>query len=299
MKLKVMKTKTDKDKSRLIILPVVIVVAVVTQIPFILTIILSFVRWNVKRPDLGIGFAGISNFKEVLTNMDFYKVLLNTLLLSGVTLIISTVLAIGLGLLFNREFKGVNLCRTLLVMPYFVMEAVVGIVWKTLMLNPSLGLNHYISRFFGIAPIDFLGQHSLETVMILIIWQWTPFLFLIIMAGLQGMPNDIIESAKIDGAKGWRLIWNIYIPLIRGHINVAMTLGLINILKVFGLIYVTTAGGPGISSSNLPYYSYSALFYDWNIGKASVIAIVTVVITLIIVQFFYRRINKAESTSTP
>jgi sorbitol/mannitol transport system permease protein len=290
--------KSKLNKGRFLILPVVIVVAIVTQIPFILTIILSFVKWNVKRPDLGIGFAGLSNFMDIFTDLEFYKVLLNTILICIVTLIICTVLAIALGILFNRDFKGVNICRTLLVMPYFVMEAVVGIVWKTLILNPSLGLNYYISKFFGITAIDFLGKYSLETIMVLIIWQWTPFLFLIIMAGLQGMPSDIIESAKMDGAKGWSLILNIYIPLIKNHIIVAMTLGLINILKVFGLIYVTTAGGPGTSSSNLPYYSYSALFYDWNVGKAAAIAFVMVVFTLIIVQIFHYRLNKSESTST-
>ncbi|SHE15316.1 Inner membrane ABC transporter permease protein ycjO [Chlamydia abortus] len=278
---------TKGDKSKLLILPALIVVGIVTQIPFILTIIFSFISWNVKRPDLGINFAGIDNYKKILTDGQFYQVVFNSLLIVVVALTICTVLGILFGLMLNRNFRGVNLLRTLFVIPYFVMEAVVGIIWKTLMLNPSLGLNYYISNALGIEPIDFFGKYALLTIMILIIWQWTPFFFLIIMAGLQNMPSEIIESAKIDGATGWKLLTHIQLPLIRDHINVAMTLGLINILKVFGLIYVTTSGGPGSSSSNLPYYSYKALFYDWNVGTAAAIAVVTVALTLIVVQRFY------------
>lgn len=288
---------TKGDKSKFLILPALIVVGIVTQIPFILTIIYSFISWNVKRPDLGIHFAGIDNYKKILTDGQFYQVVLNTLFIVVVTLIICTVLGILFGLMLNRNFKGVNLLRTLFAIPYFVMEAVVGIIWKTLMLNPSLGLNYYISNAFGLDPIDFFGKYALLTIMILIIWQWTPFFFLIIMAGLQNMPSEILESARIDGATGWKLLLNIQLPLIRDHINVAMTLGLINILKVFGLIYVTTSGGPGSSSSNLPYYSYKALFYDWNVGGAAAIAVVTVALTLIVVQRFYGFMNKNSATN--
>lgn len=283
---------TKGDKSKLLILPALIVVGIVTQIPFILTIIYSFISWNVKRPDLGINFAGFSNYKKILSDGQFYQVILNSLLIVVVGLTICTVLGILFGLMLNREFKGVNLLRTLFVIPYFVMEAVVEIIWKTLMLNPSLGLNYYISNALGFAPIDFFGKYALLTIMLLIIWQWTPFFFLIIMSGLQNMPSEILESARIDGATGWKLLLHIQLPLIRDHINVAMTLGLINILKVFGLIYVTTSGGPGSSSSNLPYYSYKALFYDWNVGTAAAIAVVTVALTLIVVQRFYGFMNK-------
>src|SRR5690606_27950600 len=115
---------------------------IVTQIPFILTIIFSFISWNVKRPDLGINFAGIDNYKKILTDGQFYQVVFNSLLIVVVALTICTVLGILFGLMLNRNFRGVNLLRTLFVIPYFVMEAVVGIIWKTLMLNPSLGLNY-------------------------------------------------------------------------------------------------------------------------------------------------------------
>ena len=275
------------NKSKLIILPSIIIVAVITQIPFIITIFYSFLNWNINRPDLGIKFAGLSNYSKIFSSSDFYTVLLNTFIIIVVSLGVCTILSILLGLLYNRKFAGVNVCRTMIVLPFFVMEAVVGIVWKTLILSPSLGLNYYISHFFGMQSIDFFGQYALLTILILIIWQLTPFFFMIIMAGLQNMPEDVLESARIDGASGITMLLKIEIPLIQDHIKVAMVLGLINILKVFGLVYVTTSGGPGTSSSNLPYYVYKCLFYDWNVGKSAAVAVITVAITLLLTQNFF------------
>lgn len=279
--------RPKSKKTKLIILPSIIVVAIITQIPFIITIFYSFLKWNINRPDQGIHFTGFSNYIKIFSSPDFYTVLLNTLIIIVVSLGVCTILSILLGLLFNRNFVGVNICRTLIILPYFVMEAVVGIVWKTLILSPSFGLNYYISHFFGFPAVDFFGQYALMTILILIIWQWTPFFFLIIMAGLQNMPEDVLESARIDGASGIIMLLKIQIPLIQEHIKVAMVLGLINILKVFGLVYVTTSGGPGTSSSNLPYYVYKCLFYDWNVGKSAAVAVITVAITLLLTQNFF------------
>lgn len=281
-----------KKRSRYIILPSVIIVALITQIPFVITIVFSFLKWNVKRPDQGISFAGGANYAKIFTSEDFYMVLINTFIIVVLSLILCTVFGVLLGLLLNRKFKGVNICRTMIVLPYFVMDSVVGIVWKTLILSPSFGLNSYICKAFGKPPIDFFGNFSLQTIIILIVWQWTPFFFMIIIAGLQNMPEDVLESAKIDGAFGWRTLVYIQLPLIRNHIYVAMVLGLINILKVFGLVYVTTSGGPGIASSNLPYYVYKTIFFDWNVGRAAAISVITVAITILVTQSFFNLLNR-------
>jgi sorbitol/mannitol transport system permease protein len=282
------------QQSKYITYPAIIVVAFITQIPFVITILFSFLRWNVKRPDLEVVFSGLSNYKWLFTNPDFYHVLLNTSVIIITALVFCTVLAILLGLLFCRHFAGVHIFRTMIVLPYFVMDSVVGIVWKTLILSPSFGFNYYISRVLGIAPLDFLGRYSLITVIMLIVWQWTPFFFMIILAGLQNIPEEVLESAHMDGAAGLKMLLQVKIPLIRGHINVAMTLGLINLLKVFGLVYVTTQGGPGVASSNLPYHVYRTIFFDWNVGRAAAVAVITVALTILIIQTFFSHIRKKE-----
>jgi len=282
-----------KGFGKLLVMPAVVFVAIITQIPFIITIALSFIKWNVKRPDIPISFAGIDNYLYIFSDDNFYKVLLNTFILAISSLAICTILALFLALLFNRTFKGIYFTRALIIIPYFVMESVVGIIWKTLILSPSFGINQVLSDWFGIEPLAFFSSKlSLVTIIILIVWQWTPFIFMILLAGLQNLSESVLESACIDGASGFKMIWYIQVPMIKSYFEVGMMFGLINILKVFGLVFVTTQGGPGVSSANLPYYVYRTAFYDWQIGRSAAIAVVTVAITLIVIQNFFSLIRR-------
>lgn len=277
-----------KDPARWLALPGIVIVALVTQIPFLATIVLSFVRWIVIRPDQGIGFNGIQNYIQIFQTKDTYAVIGTTVIMLVSSLILCTILGIGLALLLNRDFPGVNMVRTLIILPFFVMDAVSGIIWKTLMLNPSFGFNFYISNWLGITPIDFFGGQSLITIILLIVWQWTPFFFLIILAGFQSISSDLVESAKVDGASAWKRLIAIELPSIMNHLQVAVMLGLIFILKVFGIIYVTTTGGPGVSSANLPFYAYRVAFNGWNVGNSAVLAVLSVAITLFIITMFFK-----------
>ena len=173
-----------------------------------------------------------------------------------------------------------------------MMDAVIGIIWKTLLLHPSFGITGYLSQMFNSVPIDFFGQHAFISIIILIAWQWTPFFVLIILAGLQGIDPEMIESAKIDGANSIRILFQIEIPALRYHIQVVTMLGLIFIIKVFGLIYVTTRGGPGFTTTNLPYQVYKISYYKWDIGQAASYATLMVVMTLIIIMFLFNFIQK-------
>jgi len=284
--------KPKNKFTKYLVLPALIFVAIITQVPFLITIILSFIKWNVKRPDIPISFAGFDNYIYIFSDSNFYRVLFNSAIQAAVSLALCTVLAFFLALLFNQTFKGIHIARSLIMISYFVMESVVGIVWKTLILSPSFGINQVISSWIGIEPISFFDSaHSLITIIILIAWQWTPFMFMILLAGLQNVSEEVLESAKIDGARGFKLVYYIKIPMIKSYFEVGMMFGLINILKVFGLVFVTTQGGPGVSSANLPYYVYRTAFYDWQMGRSSAIAVITVAITLIIIQNFFNLIR--------
>ena len=287
--------KPKKNLIRYLILPAIIFVAIITQIPFAMTLIMSFIKWNVKRPDIPITFAGLDNYIFLFTDSKFYQVLMNSLVQSAAALVLCTILGFSLALLFNRNFKGIHVARSFIIVPYFVMESVVGIVWKTLILSPSFGMNQVIAGWLGMEPIAFFSSRlSLVTIIILIVWQWTPFLFMILLAGLQNLSEDIIESANIDGAHGLRMLFYIKIPMIKSYFEVGMMFGLINILKVFGLVFVTTQGGPGVSSANLPYYVYRTAFYDWQMGRSAAIAVITVAITLIVIQSFFHLIRRRQ-----
>ncbi|MDR1443122.1 MAG: sugar ABC transporter permease [Bifidobacteriaceae bacterium] len=269
--------------------PGLAVVLVVTQIPFVVTIALSFVNWNIKRPDLDPSFNGLDNYRFLFSDGDFYRVIWNTFIITGVSLVVGLALAFLLALAFNRDFRGVAVARSILVMPYFVMEPVIGIVWKTLILSPTFGLNAALSKLFGVDATSFFdSKHALWTIVILCVWQWTPFLFLILLSGLQSMPEEVLEAAKVDGASRLQQIIYFKLPLLKPYFKVAGMFGLINLLKVFGVIFVTTQGGPGVASANLSYYVYRTGFYDWQVGRAAAISVVMVALTLLLVNIVFR-----------
>lgn len=283
-----MKLKMDS----LLTFPAIIIVGAVTQILFIATVLLSFVKWIVIRPDLGKSFAGIKNYVWIFKAPETYQIIGNTILMTALSLILCLILGFCFSLLLNRRFPLRKLCRTLVLIPFFMMPAVIGIIWKTLLLHPSFGIAGYISKIFNTVPIDFFGQHAFVSVIMLIVWQWTPFFVLIILAGLQGIDPNMIESAEIDGASSIRILFQIKIPALRYHIQVATMLGFIFIIKVFGLIYVTTRGGPGFTTTNLPYQVYKISYYKWDIGQAASYATLMVVMTLIIIMFLFNFIQK-------
>jgi sorbitol/mannitol transport system permease protein len=292
-----MDVELRRRRSRFLSLPAILIVAVVTQVPILATLALSLVRWIVIRPDLGITFIGLDNYAELFRSRDFYDVVLNTVVITVVSLAACTVLGILFGLMLNQDFPGVNVVRTLIISPFFVMDAVSGIIWRTMLLNSSFGWNGYFASLLGVVPFDFFGVHSLLTIVVLIVWQWTPFFVLIMLAGFQNIPLEILDSAKVDGMGWLKELLFIRLPVIMNHIEVAVLLGLIFVLKAFGLIFVTTRGGPGYSSANLPYYVYKTAFMGWDVGHAAAIAVVTVAITLVAIvalfRWFRRRIVEA------
>jgi sorbitol/mannitol transport system permease protein len=197
--------------------------------------------------------------------------------------------------LLDHAIPGVNIARTLILGPFFVMSTATGVIWKTTILNTTFGWYGVILKALGFAPVDLLSYYPIPVIVFLFSWQWTPFFVLVILAGLQGIPGDIVDSMKVDGTNWWQGTFAVKLPMIRKHISVAIMLGLIFIVKEFGLILVTTAGGPGTRSYTLPYAVYMQVFNASNVGRAGALATITVVITLAAVNFLYKSIKKREA----
>jgi sorbitol/mannitol transport system permease protein len=283
------------------LLPAVIVVAVMTQVPFLITIIFSFVRWNLSRPDMPRIFYGVRNYLYFLniknfSNLpQFYGILFQTIVITLLTLFFCTLFGFLLALLFDHPIPGVNIARTLILGPFFVMSTASGVIWKTTVLNTTFGWYGVISRMLGAKPLDLISYYPKFTVIMLFTWQWLPFFFLVMLAGLQGIEKDLIDCARIDGANWWQTTFKIKLPLIMNHVQVAIMLGLIFVIKEFGLILTTTAGGPGTRSYTLPYYVYMEIFSANNVGRAGALATMTVLLTLLLVNLIYRSIQKRNA----
>ncbi len=282
--------------------PGLLFLIIVTQVPFIGAIYFSFTNWNLLRPE-SKGFLGVAemfrNYGRILTNSTFYTVVWHSVILTVSVVVITFILGLALALLLNRPFPGRALARTLLISPFLMMPVAAAVLWKNIMLDSSTGLLSYYLQFFGVNRFYALEAFPMPTVIAILSWQWTPFVMLILLAGLQSLPDSTLEAARIDGATGPTMFRFIILPHLTRFIEIALLLETIFILSEFGIIFVTTTGGPGIQTTNLPYQIFLEAFSRWNVGRASAYGIFAVVLANIIIVLFLRVLNKSDEVETP
>jgi sorbitol/mannitol transport system permease protein len=267
---------------------------IVTQIPFIVTLYYSTQSWNLVRPG-SREFNWLNNYVDVFTDSQFRTVALNTVILIVGTVVISVVLGLFFAILLDRKFIGRSIVRTLLITPFLVTPVAAALLWKTSLLSPTNGLVNWALSPFGLGDVDWLSEFPLASVMAELIWQWTPFMMLLILAGLQSMPKDIQEAARVDGATSFRLFRELTLPHLRRFIELGSVLGAIYLVNTFDAVYMMTAGGPGVASSNLPFYIYQRAFLGFDVGQAAAMGVVTVVATIILSSLALRLIFKSFS----
>ena len=173
-------------------------------------------------------------------------------------MLVSAFLGLLLALLLDRAFLGRGVVRTLLITPFLVTPVAGALIWKTTILDPTNGILNWVLSLVGIGPVDWIGQFPLTMVMVELIWQWTPFMMLLILAGLQSMPRDILEAGRVDGAGAFQLFRELTLPHLRRFIELGVVLGAVYLVNTFDAIFMMTQGGPGIASANLPFYIYPA-----------------------------------------
>ncbi|MCF3939460.1 MULTISPECIES: carbohydrate ABC transporter permease [Gordonia] len=272
------------------LLPALIFMIVVTQVPFLFTLFYSTQSWNLVRPG-SRSFVGIDNYLAVFTDTQFWRVTLNTIVLIAGTVIASVILGLVFALLLDRKFLGRGIVRTLLITPFLVTPVAAALLWKTSLLSPTNGLVNWLLSPFGVQT-DWLSTYPLISVIAELVWQWTPFMMLLILAGLQSMPHDIQEAARVDGATSFRLFRELTLPHLRRFIELGAVLGAIYLVNTFDAVYMMTSGGPGVSSANLPFYIYQRAFLGFDIGQAAAMGVVTVIGTIVVASLALRLIFK-------
>ncbi|WP_184729225.1 carbohydrate ABC transporter permease [Saccharopolyspora phatthalungensis] len=265
------------------LLPALLFTIVVTQIPFLLTVFYSFQSWNLVRPG-SRHFVGLRNYLDVFADSQFRGAMLNTVLLTVVCVLVAMLLGLGLALLLDRKFLGRGVVRTLLITPFLILPAAGALLWKTTMFDPTYGLLNFVLG----ADTDWLSEYPLASVMAQIVWQWTPFMMLLILAGLQAQSKEVLEAAAVDGAGRWRTFASITLPQLGRYLQLAILLGAIYIVNSFDAIFLMTQGGPGTASTNLPYYIYQRAFEGFDVGQSAAMGVIVVILTLIVATFALR-----------
>jgi sorbitol/mannitol transport system permease protein len=287
-------SKAEGWRRRGPLLPAMVFAIIVTQVPFLFTLYYSTQSWNLVRPG-SRQFNWLNNYVDVFRDSQFRQVAFNTVIMIVGTVIISVVLGLLLALLLDRKFIGRSLVRTLLITPFLITPVAGALIWKTTMFDPVFGLINFVLGPFGVDQIDWVSRFPLASVMVNLIWQWTPFMMLLILAGLQSMPKDIAEAARVDGAGPFELFRELTLPHLRRFIELGAVLGAIYLINTFDAVYMMTSGGPGVASSNLPFYIYQRAFLGFDIGQAAAMGVVTVVATIIVSTLALRLIFKSFS----
>jgi sorbitol/mannitol transport system permease protein len=286
------KSEPNRWSRRAPLLPALVFAIIVTQLPFLLTVWYSLQSWNLVRPG-SEHFVGLANYVDVFSDAVFREAALNTVVITGSCVAVSMLFGIGLAVLLDRKFVGQGVVRTLLVTPFLVMPVAGALLWKTTMFDPVFGIVNFVLSPFGFEGIDWVSEFPLTSIVTALVWQWTPFMMLLVLAGLQSQSRDVLEAAQVEGATGWRTFTSLTLPHLRRYIELGVLLGAIYVVNTFDQIYMMTQGGPGTASTNLPFYIYQRAFLGFDIGQAAAMGVVVVIGTIIIAMFALRVIFKS------
>ena len=287
-----MNTTSDESNGLgwALVAPAVGVLLLMTIFPALYLLWASFRRFNLMTPD-NAAFIGLENYRNIATNADIRHSMLVTILFVVVAVGIELALGLLLAVMLAPKSRANTAAATLLILPMAVTPVVSALVWRELF-NPNYGWVNYFLRQIGIMhePIAWLSnpQTSWFTVISLDVWQWTPFVALILMAGLQGIPPEPREAAAVDGAEGWRLFWDVTFPLLRPFVAIAVLLRTLEAFKTFGTIRVLTGGGPGISTEIINLTIYRTALQDFSVGAAASLGIAFLVFLSILVPQMLR-----------
>jgi sorbitol/mannitol transport system permease protein len=287
-------TKAENRKRRRPLLPALIFTVILTQIPFVVTLVISTFHWNIIYPK-ETHFVWFSNFKVIFDDSDMRAALFNSILLTTMVVVISTFLGLMLALLLDRKFRGRGLVRTLLITPFLITPVASALMWKHIIFNPLYGILDgfmtQIAQLFGYqntVNIDFVSNQPLFAIAIPMIWQWTPFMMLIILAGLQSQQPEILEAASVDGASAKQIFTKMTFPHLKQYIQLAIVLGTIYIVQSMDFVYTITQGGPGTDSTIIPYQIYLTMFRKYEYGEAAAAGVIVVFISIILSNFALR-----------
>ena len=260
-----------------------------TQIPFLVTIYFSTLNWNLLKPT-EVKFVWLENYFSVFAKGDLLPATLSTVGITSLSVILSVVFGLLLAILLDRKFRGQALARTLLITPFLLMPAAASLIWKYSMFDTNIGILNWLYSVFGLPVISWSTDLPLLTVIIVLTWQYTPFMMLILLAGLQSQSREVLEAASVDGSGIFRTFQWITLPHLRQYIEIATLLGTIMLLQVFDPIAIMTKGTG--DTKTLAYLLYERAFIGLDVGEAAAYGVVTVILTMITATIALRTVFK-------
>jgi multiple sugar transport system permease protein len=277
-----------------LIIPAIVAMLAVLIFPLLFSLRTSMYYYVLTNPGYR-PFYWFNNYKEILLNQQMLNSIVVTLKYSigavGIELIAGFILAY----LLTKIEKFKNVYISILMAPMMITPIAVGLIWR-LLLHPDLGIFNYLISLIGITPLPWLGLDStaLPTLILIDAWQWTPFLMILLYAGLLSVPVDVYEAAIIDGANSLQQLRYITLPLLRNVIIIAVTIRMIDSLRAYDLIYMMTRGGPGTSTETFSYYVFRLAFTGLNLGQATAASLLYLITITILTSFLFGQMRKLD-----
>ena len=283
----------------LFVAPAIAIMLLGLLYPVLQAFYLSLFDWKIGTPFNSAPFVGLENFQRMLTDEDVWYSMWVTLRFGFWTISLEMILGVALALLLEKPIRGASVFRTIFILPLMISPVVVGLIWRYLF-DARIGWINYYLGYLGIEPQVWLGDQELAFFAIVLtdIWQWTPFIFIIVIAGLQALPSEVIEASRVDGANWWQQIFLVKLPMIRNILLIALLMRLIDVFRALEVMYIMTGGGPGRATELLSLHIYNRAFATQQLGYASAIAVLLIalvtVLSLAILKFGNPMQNKAR-----
>ena len=262
-------------------LPAIIFIALLMVFPVLYTLYLSFTNWNLTS-GMPAEFVGLRSYLRVLAEPRFLHALGRTFAFTVFAVGIEAFLGVAIAIILNRAFVGKSIAKLLLLLPLVATPVAVGIVFN-LFYDPTIGLLNFALNALGLPQGRWVSSENtvLMSLILVDVWQWTPMITLIVLAGLAGLSEEPTEAARVDGASEWQILRYVTIPMVMPVILTAMILRLIDALKTFDIIFAMTGGGPGYASETLNIMGFKYSFEYFRMGQASVILVVLFLVVLL------------------
>ena len=278
------------------IAPSFAVMAVILIYPLGYSLWLSFHRWTLRTFKQGIPFIGLENYRQLFTSPEFWSSLRITFTFVLLAITFEFALGMALALLLNHDLKAKGLIRSFILLPMMCTNVVIGLTWR-LLFNYEFGIINYYLTQLGFGPVEWLSSPkiALWSVILVDVWNTTSFVALMLLAGLQSLPEEPFEAARIDGANSLQTFLYLTLPLLRQTILVALLWRLIDTFRIFDVVYLLTAGGPARATETVSIYIYRYGFQAFNLGFASAASYIMIVIMLLIAGVMARAIGRSET----
>ena len=286
----------DRRIGWLLVLPAALLILALSIYPLVYSVWVAFVNYDFQIP--GHAFVGLQNFREIVNDPIARLSLVNTVILSVASVAVEFGLGLLLALAMVKTFRGRGLIMPLLIVPLFISPVIVGQLWSLLLQQPFGPTNYLLGLLLGRpVEISWLTQTPWNFIAIVTAdaWQWTPFMFVILLSGLTAIPPELFEAAELDGATRWQTFTYVTLPQLMPIILLAITFRLLDAVKLFDVIYVMTGGGPGSSTYTASFYLYQIGFQQFHLSKATAGSWIFLILSAIVIMALVRRLLRPET----